>query len=302
MKLSRLGKRLLPLVVSLGLLSFMVLQVSPEKLSSAAAELPWRLLLPVTACMVLALYLWDAVCLSTVYQIDKGRWSYARSLHLRGISYLFGALNYELGQASLAWGAAKAQKTGVVRMLSRSVLLAYHDIIVLLSMGLFGSMLTDDPRVVRLRLYVAIGLAVALSVALLGWALPAKVRAKFRRADSEAWFEGWSLQRSMKLVSLRVLYFCILVIYATVALAICQMPVDGQVVLSTIPLVLLADGLPSISGLGTRETTLTLLLDPKNPAALVALSLIWSSGLILGRLSIGLAHYWGQCWKGKGEA
>jgi hypothetical protein len=63
-------------------------------------------------------------------------------------------------------------------------------------------------------------------------------------------------------------------------------------VLSTIPLVLLADGLPNFAGLGTRETSLLLLLAPREPPVLLAMSLIWSTGMILVRFVIGLAHLW----------
>jgi hypothetical protein len=101
---------------------------------------------------------------------------------------------------------------------------------------------------------------------------------------------GWSLRRSLRLVPLRIGYFAILVVYAAMALAICHISVDHEVVLSTIPLVLLADGLPNFAGLGTRETSLLLLLAPPEPAALLAMSLIWSTGMILIRFAIGLAH------------
>ena len=74
---------------------------------------------------------------------------------------------------------------------------------------------------------------------------------------------------------------------------ICRLHVDHQVVLGTIPLVLLADGLPNFAGLGTRGTALQLLLEPEHPAVLLAMSLFWSAGLIIGRLSIALAHLWG---------
>ena len=67
---------------------------------------------------------------------------------------------------------------------------------------------------------------------------------------------------------------------------------SSDVVASTIPLVLLADGLPSVAGLGTRDTALQLLLSPDNPEALLAMSLIWSTGLVVVRSIIGLAHLW----------
>jgi hypothetical protein len=290
----RIIKRLLPVAISLGLLVWLMTWISPHALAQAASELPWRLLLPATITMVLALYFWDAVCLGTVYRVDGHRWGYWRSLHLRGLSYLGGAVNYELGQAGLAWGLARLQQTGLMRMLARSVLLAYHDIVVLLALGLFGSLWSDDPRIEHLRLYLALALAGALALGAIIGSLPDEVRAKLRKKGTRSLLDGWSLGRSLRLVPLRVVYFSILLVYAAVALEICRIPVDGQVVLSTVPLVLLADGLPSVSGLGTRETTLQLLLKPTRPEVLMAMSLFWTAGLVAGRCVIGLAHLWGH--------
>ena len=50
--------------------------------------------------------------------------------------------------------------------------------------------------------------------------------------------------------------------------------------------------LPSASGLGTRETALYLLLPSQRPDVLVAMGLIWSSGVVVVRLGIGLAWLW----------
>ncbi len=142
----RTAKRAIPFIFSLILLAWVIWRVSPHSLAVAAAKVNWQLLVPATLLMVVALYLWDAVCLPAVYRVGDHRISYGQALHLRGLSYFGGALNYELGQAVLAWGMARVQQTGLVRMLARSVLLAYHDIVVLLVVGLAGSWLTSDPR------------------------------------------------------------------------------------------------------------------------------------------------------------
>ena len=278
--------------ISAGLLAWLVYRISPQALAHAAAEVNWKLLAPVTALMVVALYLWDAVCLPIVYRVDDNRLSYWRSLHLRGLSYLAGAFHYELGQAALAWGMARTQSTSVVRMLWRSVLLLYHDVVVLLGLGLAGSMFSSDPRVERIRPIVAAAFTGALAIAILFWLLPATWRAKVWGTKLDELFAGWSLSRSLQLIPLRCVYFSIFAVYAAIALEIVHVPVDHQVVASTIPLVLLADGLPSIAGLGTRDTALQLLLSPDNPEALLAMSLIWSTGLVVVRSIIGLAHLW----------
>jgi hypothetical protein len=243
--------------------------------------------------MVVALYLWDAVCLPAVYRVEGERITYLQALHLRGLSYFGGALNYELGQAALAWGMARIQHAPLTRMLARSVLLAYHDLIVLLSAGLAGSLLSTDPRAERLRPYIAVGLIVTLAIGAAVWSLPEDVRRRVKLADSESLLSGWSMARSARLIPLRIVYFGILLVYASVALDICGIPVDRKVVLSTVPLVLLVDGLPNFAGLGTRDTSLQLVLSPgESNASLLAMSLFWSTGMNLGRLMIAMFHLW----------
>jgi hypothetical protein len=294
-----LVRRMLPLMISVGLLAWLVWWISPQAIGRAAATLRWKPLLAATSVMVLALYFWDAACLPVVYRVDGRRWGYWRSLHLRGLSYLAGAVNYELGQAVLAWAAGRMQQTSVVRMLARTVVLAYHDVLVLLSLGLLGAALSDDPRVASIRPYIAWSLGGACVLGLILWILPAGVRARLGTQRVVSLFDGWSLHRSFQLLPLRLVYFGILLVYATVALEICQVSVDGHVVLSTVPLVMLADGLPSVSGLGTRDATMQLLLKPPRPEMLLAMSLFWSTGMVVGRLVIGLAHLWGdQLWRG----
>jgi hypothetical protein len=283
-------RRLIPLAISGALIAWLFWRVPPAAVLRAAEELNWVLLIPATIAMVVCLYVWDAACLPVIYGITHHPWSYARSLQLRGLSYLGAALHYELGQGIVAWMAAKTQNTSVVRMLARCVILMYHDVVVLLALGLFGSWMSNDSRVVPLRPWLAIALAAAAAIAVVVWAVPTLAQRFWSRAESVV--AEWSIKRSLMLIPMRVIYFGILVVYAAAALAICHVPADRHVVLSTVPLVMLADGLPSVSGLGTRETALQLLLQPDRAEMLLALSLVWSAGLILGRAGIGLALLW----------
>jgi hypothetical protein len=292
MKLPQWIGRLLPFAVSAGLLALVVWWVSPQALLDAASELRWQLLLPLTAAMVVTLYLCDAVSLPIVYRVESQQFGFLQALHVRGLSYLGGAFNYELGQAGIAWGMARLQQTSLLRMLSRSVVLAYHDAVVLLTMGLVGSLLTSDERVTRIRPIIAIALVLTLLVGIVLWNLPAKLRTRIAASKLGTILADWNLGRTLRLVPLRCLYFGILVIYAAIALQICEIPIDGEVVLSTVPLVLLAEGLPNFAGLGTREASLLMLLNPPDKAVLLAMSLFWSAGMILFRLLIGLAHLW----------
>src|SRR5262249_4345065 len=99
--------------------------------------------------------------------------------------------------------------------------------------------------------------------------------------------------QSLRLYGLRIAYFAIILLYAAGGLGLCGLALNRGVVLGVIPLVLLADGLPvSVSGLGTRETALLYLLQPEHPEVILAWCLLWSTGLLVGRTSIGLANLW----------
>jgi hypothetical protein len=165
---------------------------------------------------------------------------------------------------------------------------------VLLTGASLGSLLTSDPRVVRVRPYLAVAIVVVAAIALLFRLLPRAIRTRFRAPDGESYLEGWSFARSLRLIPMRFVYFGILLVYAIVALHICDIPIDRGVTVSAMPLVLLADGLPSFAGMGTRETSLQLLLDPGRERApmLLAMSFFWSTGLLTGRLAIALAILW----------
>jgi hypothetical protein len=284
--------RALPFVVSISLLTLVVWWVSPQELLQAARTLRWQLLLPATAAMVVLLYATDSLCLPIVYETSERRLRYGEALHVRGLSYLAGAFNYELGQAGIAYVVSRLLQTSLVRMISRSIVLAYHDAVILLAMGLTGSLLTDNANVTRMRPYIATALIVTLVVGAVLWNLPERLRQRIQSSRIGTILADWSIGRTLRLVPLRALYFGILVVYAAIALAICKIRVDGQVVLSTIPLVLLAEGLPNFAGLGTREASLLMLLDPPEKGVLLAMSLFWSAGMIVIRLLIGLGHLW----------
>ncbi|MFW6170722.1 MAG: lysylphosphatidylglycerol synthase domain-containing protein [Planctomycetota bacterium] len=292
--IKRLLQHVLPLAVSAGLLGWLLYRVPPEKLLEELSGLPRAEILTLSAALVIALYAWDTVCLQTVFASGADVVSYRRMLAVRGMSYLLGAFNYELGQGVVAWNVSRMQGISLLSTVSRSVVLAYHDLTILLSMGLLGALFVEDrPRQVTTVMVVsAIGLVGLIAVALLFSLLPPRKRQAVRATRWGAWLVDWSWGRSSRLIGQRFVYFAILVAYGAVALGVSGIPVDAFIVISTLPFVLLADALPSVSGIGTRETALVLLLNPENQAVLLAVSLIWSSSMVIGRLLIGLVWLW----------
>jgi Lysylphosphatidylglycerol synthase TM region len=276
----------LPALVSAGLVCWLLWRFPPAELASRAALLDWQLLLPATGLMVLGLYFWDAVCLRWLFRRLGYELSYGTVLHARGRSYLLGAFQYELGNALLAWQLASV--IPMLRTLAGCLLRGCHDVAVLLVLGLVGALLSPD-NVSRTTLLVCLAGLGTLLVA----ALAAAMVRRSREQDLAGWLRAWRWWHSAQLCLLRAAYYGIIFIYAAYALWLCGVAVDAGILVSTIPLVMLADGLPiSIAGLGTRETTLLYLLSPEQPAIVLAFSFTWSAGLMAGRLLLGLGHTW----------
>jgi hypothetical protein len=290
---SKRWRRLIPPAVSGGLLLWLVYRVSPTDLAAAASQLDWPRLCLVFSAMVLALYLWDSVCLHWLFTEPGLPLSYGQVLRARGSSYVASAVNYELGQGLVAWELARAQGTTLVGALGRCLLLAVHDVAVLLTLGLAGSLWIDSTMARGIIGFCVIGLAALLSAGLLASLLPRRWRERWTIGGRRLWPGSWTWGRSLRLSGLRVIYYAIILAAVGLGLEVAPVPVGRQVVFGAVPVVLLADGLPiSVSGLGTRETALLSLIRAPQPAALLAFSLIWSVVLMTGRLLIGLVHWW----------
>ena len=285
-------KACVPLLVSIGLLAWLVDRIHWDELLAALVGLNWLLLVPVTVVLVMSL--WDGVCLRTLFSTNESPVSYRQCLRARGISYLASVINYEMGQAILAWRMARDQRSDFMPAVSRTVLLAYHDLLVLLSFGLLGAVLGTHKFAVHARSSCLAGLTALLSLGIFPYFLGLRFRQRLQQTKWGAWWVGWTWNNTRRLLACRAVYYLILTVYGGAAFSIGGLAVNYTTVLSTIPLVLLADALPSISGLGTRDAVLQILLPTSEKQTLLAISLVWSVGVILGRTGLGLLHLWRQ--------
>jgi hypothetical protein len=288
----KIFRKWLPLGVSLVLTAWVASRISMSRLFHAAGLLPWERLAAMTVGLVAALYLWDAYCLLAVFSVDGRRLGYEEVLRARGKSYLAGTLNQGLGQAAVAWDVAKIQSRSFAAMFSRSLLLSWHEGVILATAGLVGSLCGTDPAAGRARVLCSILLALLLGGALFLGGLAAVGHGRLLPARWTAWLDEWGWRRSLRLFILRSVYFAIVGGYVAAALWLCGQGIGLATALTVIPLVLIATVLPSASGLGTRESALYLLLPSQKPDVLVAMGLIWSAGVLFGRLLIGLAWLW----------
>jgi hypothetical protein len=283
---------LLPVLISAAFVGWLMWKVPLGRLAEAASHLRWTLLAPATAAMVLAQFLLDGLCMLPTYGTDRQRVRYGDALSARAGSYLVSALNHALGQAMLAWHFSRIQRMSFVEALSRGVLLLYHDGLVLALAGLAGASLGRVPQAAKMQAFCAVLLGLLIAGIVFLAVVPARWRRWFQRTRFGAWLGSWSLQRSLQLLVLRTVYYAVLGLYVGAALRISGLHFYAADVAGAISVVLVVVTIPSISGLGPRELALVELLGPENGDVLGAVGLLWSAGLIIGRLTIGLAHLW----------
>jgi hypothetical protein len=288
----RLGRRCLPLLISAGLLGWLSWRVPPLKLVQAAAVLDWPLLGLLTAALLVALFAWDAVCLTWLFSQPDHPLRYRTVLHARAASYLWAVLNYEIGQGVLAWRLGRLCGMTLGASLGRVVLLALHDVAVLLGFALVGALVLARPRSPAIAAACAGSLLGLAMIALLLKRLPPRWRGWLPQRGS--FLDWWGRRHSLTLLGLRLGFFLILWLYVALALRVCGIGEDGRVLGGAVPMALLFELVPSISGLGTRDTALLTVLQPSEgqEALVMSFTLFWSTGLLIGRLLIGLVSWW----------
>jgi hypothetical protein len=285
----------LPLVGSVVLVALLIIRVSPTELAHAFAQLNWCVLIPLTAALVLVAFFWDSICVWCLFVDPQRHLSYGEVLHARAMAYLLAIINHGAGQGMLAWKLAKLQRKTFVSGVGRCLLLAYVDAVVLLSLGFIGALACKDPRAKAVMAFCGVGVAAMVALTVTLRLLPASLKTRLleTRWGARLDLREWSWQRVRPICALRVVYFALGAAYAVTGLAICGVGVDHVLVLSVFPVATMADALPvSVSGLGTRETALLLLLRPEQPAILLAFCLVWSASVIVGRAMIGIGCFW----------
>lgn len=285
-------RRGLPVLVSIGLVAYLVWKASPARLARGAAALNWPVLVLLTLAEVAALLLWDTVCLRWLFSLPDGNLPFGLVLRARCRSSAWMVVNYELSQGVLAWELAPARGLSLASALGRCVLLLLHDLGVLFGLGLAASFVHGRPPAPILRGVCAVGLLVLAGVAVTLAVVPGGWRARLgQRVD---WLGWWCWRYSLTTAGLRLVFLLLIVVYLAVALAVVGLPQDARG-LGTLPLVLVTmEVLPSISGFGSRDVAVLRLLRPpeEQESVVLAFTLLWSSVVGAARLALGLASWW----------
>lgn len=288
------GRQALPVVVSAGLITWVVWHVTPAKLWQALQTGIWPWLVLATALEIIASFFWDATCVWWLFSQPNRPLSYWAAVRARGEATLWSAVNLEIGGGVFAWKMTRIQNIPLTDTLGRLFLLALFDFGTLQSLALVGSFLQPEALLRWLR-WVSVGAVCGLALMILIYRfLPNRWREWLVQWRLAHWLRWWDTRRSITLWAMRLTMFLIVVAYAGVCLAISGVPVTVWLVLGVVPYVLVAESLPGTGGLGEREVALIYLLHV--PAHLtgmvVSFGLIWSVMTILGRITIGSICTW----------
>ncbi|HJT77753.1 MAG TPA: lysylphosphatidylglycerol synthase transmembrane domain-containing protein [Gemmataceae bacterium] len=294
------GRHVLPVVVSAGLLTWVVWKITPQKLLHALSAVNWPLLLLLTLAQLVVLFLWDALSLWWLFSRPDKDLPFRSVLRARADSSVWTAVNVEIGQGVMAAELARAGYVSVAAVASRTILAALVDFSCLLTLGLVGWFLRPDPRVAWIEWVCVVGLAVLGALAGAVWLLPRRWKQWLIHKHWMEWLAWWRWRHSLLLWGQRLVLFVLVLVYAGLGLAVCGVHVTARLVLGVIPFALVSEAIPSSGGLGTREAALLLLLNPTGGerAAVIGFSLIWTVVVMLGRIVIGLASHFLPRWKG----
>lgn len=287
------GKHILPLPVSIGLIAFLVWKISPEKLLAAFRQQNWPMLVLATVVQVVALFLWDSVCVWWLFSQPDRRLPFGKALRIRCDTVIWAAINLEVGQAAFAWKISKTLGVPLTNVASYCVLLTLFDSGSLMSLALVGSFIHPTPLTSKLRwICVAILCGLATLAALIKF-LPERWRGWLNRRSWGDWIKWFDWRSALTLWGLREIMFLLVLVYAGVCLAICRLAVNASTVVGVIPFVLMAESLPGTGGLGERETALVYLYPDgdNHRATLMCFGLIWSTMVIVGRVCISLISW-----------
>jgi hypothetical protein len=299
-------------VISVGLVTWLIWSITPQKLYQAFTTSAWPWLVLATVVQLVVLFVWDTVALWWLFsqplippfglaaQGGERRTGKDRGLPFRVVlrartdSILWSAINLEIGQGVFAWKLAELLGCPVTLALGRCLALVLFDAGTLYSLGIVGSFLWPM-RITRILRWICVGIVAGLAVlALILKFLPRAPRQWLEQKPWAAWVRWWTWRHSLVLFVLRLVLFLLVYGYAAVGLAICHIPLDLRTIFGAIPFVLIAESLPGTGGLGERETALVYLLsasDDQRPV-LLSFGLIWSLVIILGRVAIGLVSSW----------
>jgi uncharacterized membrane protein YbhN (UPF0104 family) len=261
-------RRFAPWLVTAALFTYLFYQIPPRKVALAFTHVRPLLFASYAVIYFTLILLMDGYSLSRVLSKFCVPVSFKEILPARGVSYLLGLLNYNAGQASLAYFLKRTKNTSFFRALGSLLFVLVIDLYWVVLFAFFGSFFIDlhlksfdvSDWVQKLALVFFAALLVHLAF-WRGWfSRLFKVNVRFRFVD---WLRGKHLFQTfhqakvsdyLKIALLRLPMHAVIISSLYIAVTAFQIHIPFLTILTTVPVILLIGVLPiAPGGLGTVQ-------------------------------------------------
>jgi hypothetical protein len=243
--------RILAWIVTGGLL-FLLFRRIPigEVIAAARGAAGWET--PVCLVLVAAVYVCDAFAMWKTFGWFVAPMAFGDVLLVRGATYLFAALNYNVGQGAIVYFVHKTTGAPVMRAVATVLLMMGINVLALLFLSSVGLAAAPDvPHAVTVTVAVAYaGLALYVVALVLrpGWLV--------RRPLFDVVL-GAGIGGHLRALVVRVPHIAALIVFQLALLRGFHVAVPVVAALAALPIVFLAAALPvSVQGLGTTQAAM----------------------------------------------
>ncbi len=291
MRGGRIVRRLLPAVVSVGILAALLSAIDPAAVLGALDWQVARVMLPALAVYGAVSLMFEALSITRLARRGPDHFGVWTAARIKCASYLLGIVHYALGAAALTVLLRRRAGIRLAESASLVMLIAVVDLLVLLALATSGAALSEaGAPVVRAGFLAFAGLGFFAGLALLR--APASL-GPLERIRTLVIFEAlrttpWP--RLAELALLRLLFICTFISLAAAGFhAFGVSPPPSQLVLGILIVVVVAALPIAVSGLGTGQVAMVYVFrGVADPETLLALSLVLTGGVIALRAGMGL--------------
>lgn len=242
--------RLLPWVVTAGLLFLLFRRISIAEVVASARQAPiW--MTPVVLACVACVYLADSFAIWKTFGWFLTRMSFADVLLVRGATYLLAAINYNVGQGAIVYFVHKNAGTTIMRGVATILLVLGINVLALLFLATGGMAVGPElPHLVKVIIGIAWG-------GLVVYAALVAIRPRFLDRPLFEVLLNAGLGGHLRALLVRMPHIAALLAFQFSALRAFGVAVPPLYAVATLPIVFFIAVLPiSVQGLGTTQATM----------------------------------------------
>ena len=254
--------RILPWVVTLGLLFYLFRIISFREMGKALVEAPYWTV-PAFVVLVLGVYLGDCFAIWKTFGWFVARLSFREVLVVRGATYLLALVNYTVGQGAIVYFVNRSRGVPLLRGTAAVLLIMGTNILLLLIFASIGLVVAPDmPAVLRKIVFGAYA-----ALALYSILLVLRPRWLTSRPIFDVLFAA-GISGHLRTVLVRVPHLGILMVFTYTSLRAFGVQVPVSHAILYLPMIYFIGVLPiAVMGLGTTQFMMILLLSRYVPGA-----------------------------------